>query len=148
MTTFGWQGPESRGQKGPGTQEGLPLYLLMRRHLLWPFWLWGILCGTAFLPQGPTHLLPPQNEAHLAWPFIPAWAQGWLTLSPSPLPGSAKSSPPCYWKGFQELEARFTQRVHHGKRGGMVWGSASQQGALTREGGGDGGAENPTVGCA
>lgn len=32
--------------------------------------------------------------------------------------------------------------------GGMVWGSASQQGALTREGGGDGGAENPTVGCA
>lgn len=29
----------------------------------------------------------PREEAHWAWPFIPAWAPGWLTLSPSPLPG-------------------------------------------------------------
>lgn len=51
MTTFGWQRSESRGQKGPGTQEGLPLNSLMRGHLLWPLWLWGRLYGTVFLPS-------------------------------------------------------------------------------------------------
>lgn len=24
----------------------------------------------------------PREEAHWAWPFIPAWARGWLTLRP------------------------------------------------------------------
>lgn len=105
-----------------GGQEGLPLYLLTRHHLQSaPTGCKEGPVGQHFSSQGPTHLLlASPNEAHLAWPFIPAWAQGWLTLSPSPLPGFAKSSPPCYWKGFQELKARFIQRVHH--RSGESWG--------------------------
>lgn len=83
----------------------------------------------------------------MAWSFIPAWTQalGWLTLRLSPLPGSAKSSPSCYWKGFQELEARFTQRVHPGSGGGgrpgVVQGHTPRQQAPTGEGGREGASE-------
>ena len=151
MTILGGQGPEScicilsGASTGPGTQQGLLLPLLTRRHSQWPHWLRG--------RPHPSSPGCPQRRLTWSGQFIPAWAQGWLMLSPSLLPGSAKSSPPCYWKGFQELEARFTQRVNHGRkgggRGGRVSGSVPQRGAQQEKAGRSGQcSRDPTAGCA
>lgn len=117
----------------------------MRYHRPWPHWLWGkALRGSISALRVPPILscLPPMR---LTWPGLSSQHGRRVGRRSAPLLRlGLLSSPPYYWKGFRELEARFTQSVHHGNGGGL--GKRLSAGALTGEGGGDGGAENPTVG--